>query len=225
VVALVLFTIGSLFAAYEGIEKIRHPHELTSPAVALGVLALAIVIEMWSFRTAIRESRSAKGDEGWVEFIRHAKAPELPVVLLEDAGALLGLVLALGGVGLTLVTGEPVWDGIGTLSIGVLLGIISVVLVVEMRSLLIGEGARPRDLAAVRQALAGTPGVVSVLSLATQYLGPDHLLVGTRVELESGLTVADVARTIDAAEARVRAAVPAATPIYIEPALPGGGED
>jgi cation diffusion facilitator family transporter len=143
VVALVLFSLGSLFALYEGVHKIQHPESLSDAFVAVAILLVAIGLEIYSFHTAVVESRKVKGDAGWWRFIRQAKTPELPVVLLEDAGALLGLVLALGGVGLTVLTGNAVWDGIGTICIGVLLGVIAIVLIVETKSLLIGEGAGP----------------------------------------------------------------------------------
>ncbi|HVE63948.1 MAG TPA: cation diffusion facilitator family transporter [Mycobacteriales bacterium] len=216
VVALVLFALGSLFALYEGIEKIRHPHEIESVPVAIGILVLAIGLEIYSFRTAIVEANHVRGDEGWVSFIRHAKSPELPVVLLEDAGALFGLVLALAGVGLSLATGDPVWDAIGTLSIGVLLGVIAAVLAVEMRSLLIGEGASPADAALIRSAMEDASDVRRVIHLKTLYLGPDELLVAAKIEV-TGVTVQDVAAVINSTEARIRAAVPTARVIYLEP--------
>ena len=225
VVALVLFTLGAGFALYEGVQKVRHPHEVSSPGVAVAVLLVAIVLESLSFRTAVRESRAAKGGRGWVQFVRRSKSPELPVVLLEDAAALIGLVLALLGVGLTLLTDDPIWDGIGTLAIGVLLAVIATILIVEMQSLLIGEGADPQDVAAIETALAGTPGVRRVLALATQYLGPEQLLVGAKVELDARLPGSEVARTIDAAEARVREVVPIARPLFVEPDLHTATED
>src|SRR5215475_6724859 len=145
VVALVLFTLGSVFALYEGYHKISHPQELTSPVVAIVILLLAICLEGFSFRTAVVESRPLKRSGSWWRFIRASRNPELPVVLLEDSGALIGLVFALIGVGLSTLTGNPVWDGIGTIGIGVLLGVIAVVLMVEMKSLLIGEGATKEE--------------------------------------------------------------------------------
>ena len=216
VVALVLFALGSLFALYEGVSKLQNPHEIDSAYIAIGILVVAIVLETFSFRTAIVESNHVRGDDGWVEFIRHSKSPELPVVLLEDAGALFGLILALIGVGVTLATGDPVWDAIGTLSIGVLLGVIAVVLAVEMRSLLIGEGASPGDTERIRAALGGGPEVRRLIHLKTLYLGPDELLVAAKVEIAAD-TVPAVAAAINAAEARVRAAVPTARVIYLEP--------
>ena len=196
IVALLLFTLGSVFALYEGIEKLAHPGELTSPIVAIIILFVAVGLEGFSFRTAIHESRELKGKLSWWQFIRQSTTPELPVVLLEDFGALIGLVLALLGVGLTLLTGEGVFDALGTIGIGLLLGVIAIVLIIEMKSLLIGEGARPPVLAAIVGGI--TSGEVQrVIHLRTQYL----------------------AREIDEAEARVRGAVPAARMIYLEPDL------
>ncbi|MGH3910267.1 MAG: cation diffusion facilitator family transporter [Pseudonocardiaceae bacterium] len=218
VVALLLFSLGSVFALYEGIHKLGGHEPLTSPMVAVVILVVAIGLETLSFRTAIRESRPLKGDGTWWQFIRQAKTPELPVVLLEDAGALVGLILALGGVGLTVLTGDPVWDAIGTLCIGVLLGVIAIILIVETKSLLIGEGSGPAELRAIRAALVGG-GVERVIHVKTQYLGPDELLVAAKIAAPVSLSTAEIARMIDEAEARVRAAVPAARIMYLEPDL------
>jgi cation diffusion facilitator family transporter len=218
IVALVLFTLGSVFALYEGIHKIQEPESLTTAYVAVIILLVAIALEVYSFRTAIVESRKVKGDAGWVQFIRQAKTPELPVVLLEDAGALFGLVLALAGVGLSVLTGNPVWDGVGTICIGVLLGVIAIILIIEMKSLLIGEGSGPAELRAIRAAL--TDGDIDrVIHIKTQYVGPDELLVAAKIAVRGSRSTADVAGAIDEAEARVRTAVPAARMIYLEPDL------
>ncbi|HVF18714.1 MAG TPA: cation diffusion facilitator family transporter [Mycobacteriales bacterium] len=216
VVALVLFALGSLFALYEGIAKLRDPHHIDSAVVAIGILLVGLALETYSIRTAIVESNHVRGDEGWVSFIRHSKSPELPVVLLEDAGALFGLVLALIGVSLTLVTDNPMWDALGTLSIGVLLGLIAIVLAVEMRSLLIGEGASPADHERIRTAIEGGPDVRRLIHLKTLYLGPDEMLVAAKAEF-AGASLAEVSDAINATEARVRAAVPSARVIYFEP--------
>ena len=218
VVALVLFTMGSMFAIYEGIHKIQHPEELSSAWVAIGILIVAIGLEGYSFLTARKESLPLKGDGSWWQFIRNSRSPELPVVLLEDTGALVGLVLALAGVSLTMVTGDGVWDGIGTLCIGVLLGVIAVVLIIEMQSLLIGEGATDKDQALIADALGGGR-VQRIIHLRTQYLSPDELLVAAKLAMPSGSTLAEVAAEIDAAEARVRAAVAEVKLIYLEPDL------
>lgn len=217
-VALMLFSAGGLFAVYEGYEKIHDPHELESPIVAVVVLLAAIGLESFSLRTAIVESRHVKGRDSWIGFIRHSKNPELPVVLLEDVAALTGLVLALGGVGLATLTGEPVWDGIGTLAIGVLLIVVAIVLVIETKSLLLGESAAPVQVSAIAEALVGD-GVDRVIHLRTMHLAPDELLVGAKLAMPPGAELADVAAAIDAAEARVRAAVPIARVIYLEPDL------
>jgi cation diffusion facilitator family transporter len=217
-VALMLFSAGGLFALYEGVEKIRHPHHLESALVAIIVLAAAIALESFSLRTAVRESAHLKGADSWAGFIRHAKNPELPVVLLEDVAALIGLVLALGGVGLTVLTGEPVWDGVGTCAIGALLIGVAVVLVVETKSLLLGEAAAPGDLARIEAGLVG-PGVERVIHLRTMHLGPDELLIGAKLAMPRGATLPQIAAAIDDAERRVRAAVPAARVIYLEPDL------
>ena len=159
VVSVVLFTLGSLFALYEGIHKITNPEPIESAAVAIGVLLVAIVLESLSFRTAIKEANPVRGGRSWPGFIRHTTSPDLPVILLEDAAALLGLVFALVGVVLAELTGSPIWDGIGTLAIGVLLGLVAAVLAVEMKSLLIGESATAGQVRAIRTALTGAEGI------------------------------------------------------------------
>ncbi|MCW2674545.1 MAG: cation diffusion facilitator family transporter [Frankiales bacterium] len=219
VVALVIFSLGALFAVYEGIHKIAHPAELDAPAVAFGILAFAILAEGFSFRTAVGESRGLKGSHSWWAFIRQAKQPELPVVLLEDLAALIGLLLALLGVTFTLVTGDGVWDGIGTLSIGLLLGGVAVVLGVEMKSLLIGESAARSAVVAIAAALVDGVAVKRVIHLKTMHLGPDELLVAAKIAVEPTLTLPQVARAIDEAEARVRKAEPLAVQMYLEPDL------
>jgi cation diffusion facilitator family transporter len=218
VVALLLFSLGSIFALYEGVHKLRSHEPLSSPLVAIGILVVAIVLEGLSFRTAIRESRPLKRGNSWWQFIRQSKSPELPVVLLEDAGALIGLLLAFCGIGLAVLTGDPVWDGFGTLGIGMLLGVIAIILIIETKSLLIGEGSNPDELNRICGAMVG-PGVDRVIHLRTQYLGPDELLIAAKIAVPAALSTAEVARIIDEAEARVRGAVPAARIIYLEPDL------
>lgn len=222
VVSLVLFSLGSLFAVFEGVEKIRHPHHLDSAVVAVVILAFAIVAEGFSFRTAVRETKQVKGALSWVGFIRHAKTPELPVVLLEDLAALIGLVLALLGVGLTVLTDDPVWDGVGTLLIGLLLGMVALVLAVETKSLLLGEAATGQVVAAIRSALVDGKDVTRVIHLKTVHLGPEEILVAAKIAVDPALGLPEVARAIDAAEARVRAVEPMARQMYLEPDLDRG---
>ncbi|MEU1290368.1 cation diffusion facilitator family transporter [Kitasatospora sp. NPDC005856] len=216
-VAIVLFSVGGLFAIYEGWHKISHPETLDAWGWAVGVLVFAIAMEGWSFLTAMRESSKAKGRQGWVQFIRTAKAPELPVVLLEDTGALIGLVLALFGVGLTVITGDGVWDGVGTLCIGVLLVVIAVVLALETKSLLLGESASKESVGRIREALVDGEIVTGVIHMRTLHLGPEELLVAAKIAVNAEDSAARVAEAIDAAEERVRAAVPIARAIYLEP--------
>ncbi|MEJ2885384.1 cation diffusion facilitator family transporter [Actinomycetospora aeridis] len=218
VVALLLFSLGSVFAIYEGIHKLSSHEELTSPIVAVVILVVAIVLEGFSFRTAVHESRELKGDATWWGFIRQSVNPELPVVLLEDTGALIGLVLALGGVGLSTLTGDPIWDAVGTICIGILLGVIAIILIVETKSLLIGEGASPPLVRTITDSLVGGP-VERVIHLRTQYLGPEELLVAAKIAVSSSLPTETVAEAIDHAEARLRAAVPEARLVYLEPDL------
>jgi cation diffusion facilitator family transporter len=217
IVSIVLFSLGGLFALYEAYHKFHDPHGIDDwQWVPIAVLVASIGLESFSFRTAIAESLHHKGSRSWVQFVRTSKAPELPIVLLEDLGALLGLVFALGGVTLTLVTGNGRWDAAGTAMIGLLLVTIAVVLAVEMKSLLLGESANVEAVRAIEAALLGE-GVVRVIHLKTMHLGPDELLVAAKIAVDAGDSARDVARAIDAAERRVRAAEPIARVIYLEP--------
>jgi cation diffusion facilitator family transporter len=229
IVSIVLFSVGGLFALYEGWHKLQHPEPIDSWRwVPIVVLVAAILMETYSFRTAIVESNHVRGDQSWSQFIRRSKAPELPVVLLEDFAALVGLVLALIGVSLTLITDDGVWDGIGTVAIGLLLVTIAVVLAIETKSLLLGEGATPEAVARIEAALVADDSVERVIHMKTLHLGPDELLVAAKIAVRAGASAAEVARAIDAAERRIREAEPVARVIYLEPdidtAAPAGGE-
>jgi len=222
IVAIVLFTVGAAFSVYEGVQRITHPEHLTSPAVALAVLGIAAVLEGLSFRTAIIESNQTRGPHPWrsfVHFIRRAKAPEIPTVLLEDSAALIGLVFATCAVALTTITGNPRWDGVGSLGIGVLLGFVAGVLATETKSLLIGESATTEVERAIVAALEDGPEVERVIHLRTLHLGPETLLVGAKIAVRGDQNAAEVVAGIDRAERRVRAAVPIAELIYLEPDL------
>ena len=217
VVSVVLFTLGSVFALYEGIEKLRHPHQLESPLWAIAILAVALVLEGGSLRTAVRAANPLRNGASWWSYIRNSKAPELPVVLLEDIGAMLGLVIALVAVSLALLTDNPRWDGGGTVAIGLLLGLIAAVLATEMRSLLIGESASPSDLEAITETVGSSPHVERLIHMKTQHLGPEELLVAAKVAFPPNLTLGEVANAIDELEIRIRQRVPYARAIYIEP--------
>jgi cation diffusion facilitator family transporter len=220
IVAIVLFSVGGLFAIYEGVHKLQHPEELTSPAWAIGVLVVAIVLESFSLRTAIHETAAVKapGQSYW-KFIRTARQPELPVILLEDVGALTGLALALLGVGLATLTGDGIYDGLGTVAIGVLLVVIAVILAIETKSLLLGESATPEDQRKIIEALENGSPPLSVIHMRTLHLGPDEILVAAKVAVQHDDTAAGIAGAIDEAERRIREGVPAARVIYLEPDL------
>ena len=218
VVAIILFSVGGMFATYEGIEKIRHPHELESVAVAIVILVVAIILEAFSLRTAVVEAKRVKDPQmGWWTYVRRSKTPELPVVLLEDLGAQVGLVLALIAVVVADVTGESRWDGVGTLAIGLLLIVIAVVLAIEMKGLLIGESASPGDIDKIVAAIEVEPGVQRLIHMRTQHIGPEELLVGAKVELIPDLSVAEAAEVVNRIETSVRRAVPIARIMYLEP--------
>lgn len=219
IVAMVIFTLGGLFSIFEGVEKILDPHEVDSLGWAIGVLLFAMVAEGLSFRTAVRESRPLKGQRTWWQFIRTSRSPELPVVLLEDSGALVGLVLALIGVSLTAVTGNAFWDGLGTLSIGVLLVVIALTLTVEMKSLLIGESATRDNIGILRSAVEDVRSVTRVLDFRTQHLGPEELLIATKLEFDRSLSTESLSRAIDEVERALRSSIPMTMHIYVEPDL------
>jgi cation diffusion facilitator family transporter len=222
IVSIVLFSVGGLFAVYEGVHKLQHPEAVESPAWALGVLVVAIGLEGFSLRTAVKETAEVKSpQESYWRFIRTARAPELPVVLLEDTAALLGLVFALLGVGLAALTGNGVYDGLGTVAIGLLLLVVAVVLAVETKSLLLGESATPEDQRKIVAALEA--GQFSVIHMRTMHLGPDEILVAAKIEVAHDDTAAGIAEGIDDAERRIRAAVPMARVIYLEPDLRRSG--
>jgi cation diffusion facilitator family transporter len=218
VVSIMLFFVGGLFALYEGYHKISHPEAIRSwqwvPIVVLGV---GIVLESMSFRTAIHETNQIRGGASWPEFIRRSRVPELPVILLEDFAALIGLVLALFGVGLTILTGNGVWDGVGTAAIGLLLVAVACVLAVEMKSLLVGESATADTVATIERAILAGDEAERIIHMRTVHVGPEDLLVAAKIAVRHDDTAAAVARGIDAIERRIRAAVPIAKMIYLEP--------
>lgn len=218
VVALVLFSMGGLFALYEGISKLSNPHEIDSAGVAFGILGFAIILETFSLRTAMREARQVKpADRSWWWFIRNAKSPELPVVLLEDTGAELGLLFALLGLVMSEVTGNARWDAVGSIAIGVLLVMVAAILAVEMKGLLIGESATDQVHDSLLAAISTAPQVTGLIHMRTMHLSPEQLLVAAKIEYDRSLAVDDLAKAVDATEVALRAAVPYDLMIYIEP--------
>ena len=216
-VSIVLFSIGGMFSINEGISKLHETHELENAWLPLVVLGVSICLESFSLYTALKAAKEERGRTSLAKYIRHAKSPELPVVLLEDMAALTGLVLAFLGVGLTVITHNAIWDAIGTLAIGVLLVLVAVILGIETSSLLVGEGASDKDTDKITDAIAATPGVDSLIHIKTLYLGPEELMVAAKFEVGKKATAQDIAKTIDDAEVMIRKAVPAARVIYLEP--------
>jgi len=217
VVSLVLFSIGSMYAIFEGIEKIRHPHEIESLWWALTILLFAMCMEAYAFQTAVKESRHYKGNHSWRSFIRRSRIPELPVVLLEDFGALMGLIFAFICVLIADTTGNTVWDGIGTLSIGILLGLIALVLAIETKSLLIGESALPEQTLNIETAITNSQHVERLIEMRTEYLGPETLLVAAKIEFKGTFSSSGISDAVDAVEENIRAVEPLAKIIYLEP--------
>lgn len=218
-VAIILFTVGGAYSIYEGVHKLQNPEPLQLVWLPIVVILISIVLEGFSFRTARRESLPFKGTGSWISFIRRAKAPELPIVLLEDTAALTGLAFALLGVGLTIITGNPLFDSLGTLAIGVLLIVVALILGIETKSLLLGEGASPENVATIRDAINANETVESLIHMKTLYLGPDELMVAAKVAFPPATRLVEIAAAIDALEADIRTKIPAARVIYIEPDL------
>lgn len=219
VVSIVLFLLGGVFAVYEGTHKILHPEEIGDTRIALVVLVVAVVLEALSFRTALIEANRARGERGLLQYVRDSREPELPVILLEDAGALIGLLFALVGVLAATLTGDARWDGMGAIAIGMLLVCIASFLAVEMSSLLLGEAALPAEEDAIRAALEAAPLVERVIHLRSLHVGPDELLVAAKIAIASTASAHDIARGIDEAERAVRQAVPSARYLFLEPDL------
>jgi cation diffusion facilitator family transporter len=225
VVAVMLFTVGAVFSIYDGIHKIVNPGELESPFVAYVVLGLSAVLEGFSLRTAIHEANEVRHGRGWREFVHLTKAPELPVVLLEDSAALLGLFFAFLGVLLSEVTGHAEWDGVGSVAVGLLLACAAFVVGFETKSLLIGESASEETTAQIVAALEGGSEEFHLIHLRTSHIGPENLLVAAKIGVPADLTAADLAASINAAEKRIRAAVPIAETIYLEPDIYHPGQE
>src|SRR5579875_667144 len=225
VVAVMLFTVGAAFSVYDGVHKVLHPEAVNSAGIAFGVLGAAFVLESFSLRTAIREANRERGGRSWRSFVHATKSPELPVVLMEDLAALLGLAFAFAGVLLSVLTGSGVWDGAGSVAIGLLLACAAFVVGYETKSLLIGESASAEVSASIVNALEGGPERFRVIHLRTSHVGPESLLVAAKSAVPRAASAADLAAGIDAAERRVWDAVPIAETIYLEPDIYAPGRE
>jgi cation diffusion facilitator family transporter len=219
IVSVMLFTVGAAFSVYDGVHKMLNPEPVHDALIALIVLLACVVLEALSFRTGIHEANLVRGGRSWVGFIRRTKAPELPVVLLEDLAALIGLAFAFAGVSLSWATGNGIWDGAGSLGIGLLLAVAATILARETKSLLIGESASAETEQAIVAAIEEGPETERVIHLRTVHVGPDSLLVAAKIAVRGTDSAAQIAAGIDAIEQRVRKAVPIAETIYLEPDL------
>ena len=222
IVAIVLFLVGGMFSLYEGIHKWQNPEPLNDWWIAVVVLLIAIGLEGYSFRTAFREANKSRGNRSLLGFVRASRQPELPVILLEDAGALVGLMLALSGVSAAVITGDGRFDAVGAMGVGTLLIVIAIFLAIEMVEMLIGESALPEEVDAIRAALEGSDGVERVIHLRTMHVGPDELLVAAKIAIHHSDTGREIAADIDNAEKALRAAIPTARYIFLEPDLDRG---
>jgi cation diffusion facilitator family transporter len=216
-VSIVLFSVGGMFSIYEGVHKLQHPEPIEKAWLPIAVLIIAIALESFSLRTALRESEEYRQNISILTFVRRHKSPELPVIVLEDIAALAGLALALFGVLVAVISGDGVWDGVGTVAIGVLLIVVALILGVETKSLLIGEGATPADSDKIRAAAQNGPEIEKIIHMRSLYLGPDELMVAMKVAVRADATAGEVAAAIDAVEVRIRDQVPEARVIYLEP--------
>jgi len=225
VVAVMLFTVGSVFSLYDGIHKILLPGHLDSPVIAYAVLGLSMVLESFSLRTAIGEANEHRGERGWRAFVHLTKTPELPVVLLEDTAALVGLAFAFLGVLLSQLTGDDAWDGAGSVGVGVLLACAAFIVGYETKSLLIGESATDEVSGKIVSALEGGPEGFRMIHLRTSHIGPETLLVAAKIGVPGSLMAVELVAGIDAAEKRIRTAVPIAEVIYLEPDIYRPGQE
>ncbi len=217
VVSLVLFFLGGAYAVYEGVNKLLHPGgELGSLIAPVVVLVVSIFLEGGTFYVAMTEFNKTRGKRSVKEAIVRAKDPTIPVVLLEDAGAMLGLTVALIAVIVTWVTGSPIADGIGSIVIGLLLCCIGAVLVYETHSLLIGEGVTPEAKQRAFDIVKETEGVDGVPQLLTMHLGPETVVVALKVRFRPGMKVEEIERVTDDIELRLRTAIPAMNKIFVE---------
>ncbi len=217
VVSIVSFALAAAFAVDRGVAELRDPELPDDPGFAAAVLGVALLAQLLSLRFARAEARKVKGDGGYRRFVRRAESPELPVVLVHSVAAVVSVVLAGVGVGGSVITDDGRWDGAASVGIGIVLGATAVVLVLVMKSLLIGQGASTRDAEALRAALEIDPAVVRIVRLHTRYLGPEDLMVGARVELQHDLPLVEAVETVHRLVRHLQAAVPHARHVYLEP--------
>jgi cation diffusion facilitator family transporter len=215
VVALVLFSLGGMFSLYEGWHKLAHPEPLKYAWVAVGILVFGVIAETVSLRACLHEVKKIQGGRSLWQWFRESRQSELVVILGEDLAALLGLVLALAAVVLTMVTGDPKWDALGSMAIGGVLIIVAAGIAIEIKGLLIGQSAEPETEARIRECLARQDGVEQVYRLITMQMG-SSLMVAVKAKMKAG-TLDDAVAAINRAEAAVRAEFPEVQWLFFEP--------
>ena len=217
IVALCLFAVGAAFSIYEGVHKmIGSAEQVRNPMWAFAVLGVSFALELYSFSVARREFRTIRAGRTVREAVADARDPVVLTVLFEDSAALVGLALAGGGVALSVVTGDPRWDGLASILVGAVLGVVAFVLARESKDLLIGESLPQADRVRARAIVAATPGVREVIHLRTMHLGPTEALAAVKVRFADGLTTRDIETATDEIERRLRAELPVLARIYVE---------
>lgn len=220
VVAILLFGVAGGYSVFEGVEKMLHPHAIGDTTLAFAVLGIAFAIEAVSMTIAVREAMKgarSRGIRTVREFLRENRDASLITVLVEDGLALAGLPIAAAALGLALLTGNPVWDGVGSLVIGAMLMGFALFLATQIRRLLIGVGLSPRDLARVRALVQADPAVEGLLSIQSMYLGPHVALLGAEVDVRDDLSAGQVEAALHALEARLVQEIPALRHVYLMP--------
>lgn len=216
IVALLLFTLGGLFSIYEGMHKLQHPEQLSQVWVAILVLSIAILLEGGSLLGCIREINKLRGDRPFREWFKHTRNSELVVVLGEDIGAQVGLILALGFLIMAAVTGNPVYDAMGSMCIGVILLVISAFIAWRIKSLLVGRSADPEIQEAIDEIITSHPGVDKVFNTITIQFGPDTMLAA-KVKMQDGMDIESAVAEINALERELRERIPKLAWCFVEP--------
>ncbi len=216
VVAILLFSMGGLFSIYEGVHKLNNPEPLSQIWIAIVVLLFAIVLEGGSLFGALREIRKLRGKKSLRMWLKHTRNSELVVVLGEDVGAQLGLMFALGFLLLAEITGDPVYDAVGSICIGVILIVISAFVAWRIRSLLVGRSAEPDIQDAIAEIIAEQDGIEFVFNTITMQFGPDTMLAA-KIKMRSDMTIGEAVDSINALERELKARVPKLKWCFIEP--------
>ncbi len=221
VVAILVFSLGAGVAVYEGIHHIRHPERAGDPIVAYIVLAVSFALEGWSTWEALKSFNLSRGNRSLYQAIRDSKDAPTIVVLLENAGALLGILIAAIGIWISHQTGDPRWDGAASVLIGLILGALAILLAIEAKGLLIGESADPELVAGLRAIATRIPGVTSVGEVVTVHHSPDRIVAGIDVDFDNSITGADVEAIVRRIEADVEKDWPAVFRVFVRPVSVG----